>query len=85
MFESFMQKFFMQNDLIPPNQSGFKTTGSCINCISHLISITRETYKLFDHEYEVEGVFLDILKVSDKLWHLSLHYKLEKNDISGKL
>ena len=59
-------EFFIQNNLITPNQSGFKAGESCIN---QLISITREIYKSFDDGYEVRGVFLNISKASDKVWH----------------
>ena len=33
----------------------------------------------------VRGVFLDISKAFDKVWHQSLHYKLRQNGISGEL
>ena len=61
-----MFEFFIQNNLITPNQSGFKTGDSCIN---QLISITHEIYKSFDDGYEVRGVFLDISKAFDKVWY----------------
>ena len=77
-----MFEFFIQNNLITPNQSGFKTGDSCIN---QLISITQEIYKSFDDGYEVRGVFLDISKAFDKEWHQGLYYKLRQNGISGKL
>ena len=73
-----MFEFFIQNNLITPNQSGFKTGDSRIN---QLISITHEIYKSFDDGYEVRGVFLDISKAFDKVWHQGLHYKLRQNDI----
>ena len=77
-----MFEFFIQNNLITPNQSGFKTGDSCIN---QLISITQEIYKSFDDGYKVWGVFLDISKVFDKVWHQGLHYKLKQNGISSEL
>ena len=74
--------FFIQNNLITPNQSGFKTDDSCIN---QLISITHEINKSFDDGYELRGVFLDILKPFDKVWHQGLQCKLRQNGISGEL
>ena len=77
-----MFEFFNPNNLITPNQSGFKTGDSCIN---QLISITHEIYESFDDGYEVRGVFLDISKAFDKVWHQGLHYRLRQNGISGEL
>ena len=59
-----MFKFFTSNNLISPNQSGFKPGDSCIN---QLLSITHEIYKSFDDGLEVRGVFLDISKAYDKV------------------
>ena len=77
-----MFEFFIQNNSITPNQSGFKTGGSSIN---QLISITHEIYKPFDAGYEVRGVFLDISKAFGKVWHQGLHYELRQNGISSEL
>ena len=77
-----MFEFFIQNNLITPNQSGFKTGDSCIN---QLISITQEICKSFDDGYKVWGVFLDISKVFDKVWHQGVHYKLKQNGLSSEL
>ena len=49
--------FFIENELISPNQSGFKPGDSCTN---QLLAITHEIYKSFDGSFEVRGVFLDI-------------------------
>ena len=43
------------------NHSGFKPEDSSINQLS---SIIHGIYALFDEEYEVQGVFLDISKTS---------------------
>ena len=77
-----MFKFFIENDLISPNQSDFKPGDSCIN---QLLSITHDIYKSFDCGYDIRVVFLDILKAFDKVWHDGIMFKLEQSAISGKL
>ena len=74
--------FFLDKGLISANKSGFKPGDSCIN---QLFSITHNIYKSFDDGYEVRGVFLDISKVFDKVWHDGLIFKLQENGISGNL
>ena len=71
MFER-MFNFLNQNDLISPAQSGFKPGDSCIN---QLLSITHEIYQSMDEGYEIRGVFLDISKAFDKVWHEGLVFK----------
>ena len=77
-----MFKFFTFNNLISPNQSGFKPGDSCIN---QLLSISHKIYKSFDDGLEKRGVFLDISKAFDKVWHEGLIFKLKQNGISGDL
>ena len=48
-------KYFIENNVISPNQSGFKPGDSCTN---QLISITHEIYQSFDDGFEVRCVFL---------------------------
>ena len=86
IFEHFIYNklfhFFQENNLISANQYGFKPGDSCNN---QPLAITHEIYKLVDDEYEVRGVFLDISKAFDRVWHKGLIYKLKQNGILGKL
>ena len=77
-----MFKFFTSNNLISPNQSGFKPGDSCIN---QLLSITHEIYKTFDDGLGVRGLFLDISKAFDEVRHEGRIFNLKQNGISGEL
>ena len=77
-----LYKFLNENDLLSSNQSGFRPGDSCIN---QLLSIAHEIYQSFDNDLEVRGVFLDISKAFDKVWHEGLILKLSRNGISGNL
>ena len=77
-----MFQYFIENDLIFHNQSGFKPRDSRIN---QLLSITHEIYKTFDEGYETRGVFLDISKGFDKVWDEGFLHKPKENGISDKL
>ena len=75
-----MFRFFVENELISPNQLGFKPGDSCIN---HVLAITHEICKSFDDGFEVRGVVLDISKAFDKVWQEGLIFKLKQNGTSG--
>ena len=61
-----MFTYFIENNLMSENQSEFKPCDSCIN---QLLAITHEIFSSFDDNFEVRGVFLDISKAFDKVWH----------------
>ena len=75
-------EYLTTNKLISDNQSGFKPDDSCIN---QLLSITHEIYHSLDNGLEVRGVFLDISKAFDKVWHEGLILKLNQYGISENL
>ena len=77
-----MYDFLTESDLLSPNQSGYRSGDSCIN---QLLSINHEIFNAFDKWLEVRGVFLDISKAFDKVWHNDLIFKLRQNGISGDI
>ena len=79
-----LYSFFEDHKLLDPCQSGFKENDSCIN---QLVSITHENYSAFDcnPSLEVRGVFLDLSKAFDKVWHDGLIYNLKSLGISQSL
>ena len=77
-----MFKFFNENNLISPKQSGFRPGDSCID---QLISITHEICEALDAGLEVRSVFLNITKAFDKVWHERVLFKLSQNRISENL
>ena len=75
-------EYLTTNKLISDNQSGFKTGDSCIN---QLLSITHKIYHSLDNGLEVRGVFLDISKAFEKVWHEGVILKLNQYRILENL
>ena len=85
IFDSYLMKCFeisLADNLLVPNQSGFKPGDPSIN---QLLSITHEIYSSFDDGFEVRSVFLDISKAFDKVWHEGIIFKLQQNGILDDL
>ena len=68
--------FIDTRNMLSVHQSGFRPGDSCVH---QLILIVHEIYNAFDANpsLEVRGVFLDISKAFDRLWHKGLLYKLK--------
>ena len=75
--------YFLSNRLFTPFQSGFLPGDSCI---AQLLSI-HEIQTAF-HEnptVDVRGVFLDISKAFDKVWHDEIIFRLKSYGVEGEL
>ena len=68
-------EYLTTRKLISDKQSGFKTGNSCVN---QTLSITHEIYHSLDNGLEVRGVFLDISKAFDNVWHEGVILKLNQ-------
>ena len=73
----------MEERLLNHNQSGCRSSASCIN---QLLAITHEIFEACNCNpaLEVRSIFLDILKAFDKGWHKGLLYKLRSLCILGE-
>ena len=80
IFDSIM-RFLNENKLLSDAQSGFRPSDSCEY---QLLSIVHDIYKSFDCNppLEVRGIFLDISKAFDRVWHDGLIYKIKSFGIS---
>ena len=76
--------FSLDKNLLSKHQSDFRTGDSCIY---QLLAITHDIFLSFDWNPILEtcGVFVDISKGLDRVWHDGLLFKLKQNGVSGNL
>ena len=73
---------YLEKNILCPNKPSFRPSNSCEY---QLVSIQDEIYKSFDCnlQNDVRGIFLDISKAFDRMWHVGLIYKIQHINITG--
>ena len=76
-------KYLENNNLLNSHHSRFRPGDSCVH---QLLSITYDIYKSLDANpsFEVRGIFLDMSKAFERIWHEGLLFKLKRLGLSGK-
>ncbi|GFT78235.1 probable RNA-directed DNA polymerase from transposon X-element [Trichonephila clavipes] len=69
-------------DCIPPEQCGFREGHSTLHQLIRVTNIINEGYA---NKFYTVGVFLDVKRAFDKMWHDGLTYKLIKLKFPGYL
>ena len=77
-------KYIDENELLTPNQSGFRPLDCCVN---QLPSINHQIFSNCDCDppKDIRAVFLDISKAFDKIWLPGLIFKIKSFGISSDL
>ena len=81
IFDS-LYTYFTENKLLNSCQSGFIKGDSCVN---QLLAITQEIHKNLDANPSIDtiGVFFDMSKAFDKVWHDGLIVKLQSYGVQS--
>ena len=76
--------YFLHNKLFSPSQSSFLSRNPCI---AQLLSIIHGIQSAFDDNptFDMRGIFLDISKAFDKVWHDEVLFRLKTYSVEGYL
>ena len=79
-----LYKYLEDSKLLSDHQYRLRSSDSCVN---QILSIVHKLYKAFDAypTLETRGVFLDMFKTFDKVWHEGLIFKLRSVGVSNSL
>ena len=79
-----LYSYLISNNLISDLQSGFNKGDSTVNQLLSIVEMIRTSFDC-NQPKEVRGIFLDISKAFDKVWHEGLIFKLKVNGVEGKV
>ena len=74
--------YLIENNLLPPHNSGFRQNDSAIN---RIIAMLEGLYTGLDQHEDSLFISLDISKAFDRVWHRGLLFKLKQLGITGIL
>ena len=72
------------NDLLNPNESGFRPGDPTINQLISIVHIISEAFDC-NPTLEVRSEYLDISKAFDRVRHEGLIFKLRRSGVAGQL
>ena len=74
-------EYHEENNLLCPNQSGFRPSDSCEYQLLSILHGMKDCMKRCMED--VRGIFLDLSKAFDRVWHDGLIYKIKCIGITG--
>ena len=79
-----LYNYFNSNQILNNSLSGFR---KCDSCVAQLLAIVHNIHKNLDNtaSTDTQGIFLDMSKAFDKVWHEGLFFKLKTYGIQGNV